>query len=375
MSNLKYIFKDMRHNWIMLLFFLAMNIIMLFFAGSLLHLLEHSTVSLNSVLQFQKGFDNAYMTLDHTSEQELQEMIDNEEISINKFQSVFHKLYAEEIPFFTSYGYDMFTSDNGMVVRQIISENFFDLFAIPTLKGRSFSSEEYKTRKNIIPVIIGYELQNEYKLGEKYEFDNGGDGTSFQGEIIGVLKKNSAFYELSNYQMPVSLDRSYIIPMTQDGIDKMSLSDLDMAATRMVLFGNRDKIQKIFSLSDINSMDLIPVNEQVNSIIDEETTSIERILLITFAILSLTLIVTWIGFNRLFKKNLTGYFIHIFCGAQKCTIFFRFMILCAAILIIAWSIVCSIYQNPDMALRLLCVVCFLLIVTGIYPLFKIKKEL
>lgn len=376
MSKLKYIFKDIRNNWILLLFFLAMNTIMLFFVGSLIHLLEHSKVSMDSVLQFQKGFDNAYMILDHTSEQELQEMIDDEEHSINKFQSVFHNLYDEEVPFFTAFGYDMFTADNGMIVRQqMISENFFDVFAISALKGRIFSSEEYKMRKNVIPVIVGYELQDEYKLGEKYEFDNGGDGTTFQGEIVGVLKKNSVFYELSNYQMPLSLDRSYIIPMTQDGIDRMSLSDLDMATTRMVLFGNRDKIQRIFSLSDITSMDLRSVDEQVNSIIEEETTSIERIILITAIILSLTLVITWIGFNRLFKKNLTGYFIHIFCGAQKHTIFFRFMTLCFAILIIAWAIVCCIYQEPDIALHLLYVVCFLLVVIGIYPMIKVKKEL
>lgn len=331
---------------------------------------------MDSVLQFQKGFDNAYMILDHTSEQELQEMIDDEEHSINKFQSVFHNLYDEEVPFFTAFGYDMFTADNGIIVRQqMISENFFDVFAISALKGRIFSSEEYKMRKNVIPVIVGYELQDEYKLGEKYEFDNGGDGTTFQGEIVGVLKKNSVFYELSNYQMPLSLDRSYIIPMTQDGIDRMSLSDLDMATTRMVLFGNRDKIQRIFSLSDITSMDLRSVDEQVNSIIEEETTSIERIILITAIILSLTLVITWIGFNRLFKKNLTGYFIHIFCGAQKHTIFFRFMTLCFAILIIAWAIVCCIYQEPDIALHLLYVVCFLLVVIGIYPMIKVKKEL
>lgn len=376
MSKLKYIFKDIRNNWILLLFFLAMNTIMLFFVGSLIHLLEHSKVSMDSVLQFQKGFDNAYMILDHTSEQELQEMIDDEEHSINKFQSVFHNLYDEEVPFFTAFGYDMFTADNGIIVRQqMISENFFDVFAISALKGRIFSSEEYKMRKNVIPVIVGYELQDEYKLGEKYEFDNGGDGTTFQGEIVGVLKKNSVFYELSNYQMPLSLDRSYIIPMTQDGIDRMSLSDLDMATTRMVLFGNRDKIQRIFSLSDITSMDLRSVDEQVNSIIEEETTSIERIILITAIILSLTLVITWIGFNRLFKKNLTGYFIHIFCGAQKHTIFFRFMTLCFAILIIAWAIVCCIYQEPDIALHLLYVVCFLLVVIGIYPMIKVKKEL
>lgn len=376
MSKLKYFFKDIRNNWILLLFFLAMNTIMLFFVGSLIHLLEHSKVSMDSVLQFQKGFDNAYMILDHTSEQELQEMIDDEEHSINKFQSVFHNLYDEEVPFFTAFGYDMFTADNGMIVRQqMISENFFDVFAISALKGRLFSSEEYKMRKNVIPVIVGYELQDEYKLGEKYEFDNGGDGTTFQGEIVGVLKKNSVFYELSNYQMPLSLDRSYIIPMTQDGIDRMSLSDLDMATTRMVLFGNRDKIQRIFSLSDIISMDLRSVDEQVNSIIEEETTSIERIILITAIILSLTLVITWIGFNRLFKKNLTGYFIHIFCGAQKHTILFRFMTLCFAILIIAWAIVCCIYQEPDIALHLLYVVCFLLVVIGIYPMIKVKKEL
>lgn len=376
MTRFKYIFRDIKNNWIMLLFFLIMNIVMLFLVGYLLHILKDSKESMDSVLHFQNGFENAYMIMDDTSEQELQQMIDNEESSIKKFQTIFKNLYDEKVSFFTEFGYEMYTADDGMNVRQqIVSENFFDLFAISALKGRIFTSEEYKARKNIIPVIVGYELQDEYKMGKEYVFDNGGDGMTFKGKVIGVLKKNSSFYELSNYQAPLSLDRSYIIPMTQDGIDKMSLSDLDMATTRMVLFGDRNKIQRIFSLSNIASMTLRSVDEQINLIVEEETNSMRGIFIITTIILVLTLAVTWIGFNRLFKKNLNGYFIHIYCGARKYTIFFRFMILCLAIMLIAWIFVCGLYQKIDIAIDLLCVVIFMLIVIGIYPIIKVRKEL
>ncbi len=372
---MKYILKDIKTNWIMMLSFLLMNVVMFVFMINVLHVVEHSKENLDAVRRFQDGYEEAYMVVDDTSEEQMQQMLNNEEQSIERFRGILNSLYEENTTFFTSYGYDMYETEDGMVVRQqMVSAHFFELFSISTSQGRLFQEEEYKKDGDVVPVLIGYELQNEYELGKEYEFANGGDGKIFKGKVVGILKKNSDFRELSNYQFAYSLDRAYVIPMSQESVEKMSFSDLDMATTRMVVFGDRDKLQRIFSLANITSMTLRSVKDQVAMVVEDETKQIKDVFFIGGILLLIILALTWIGFNHMFKKNLKEYYIHIFCGAQWHTIFWRFVALCAMVLFIGWGLVGVVCADVHMMLQLLVVAIFILVLVSVYPFVKLKRK-
>ena len=109
----------------------------------------------------------------------------------------------------------------------------------------------------MLPILIGYELQDKYKLGKEYEFEHGGTGDTFRGKVVGILRKSSKYYELNGLSVSLSLDFSYIVPQSTKNMDNLSFSDLDMAETRMVVFGDKNKIQKIFANTSPITVSLI----------------------------------------------------------------------------------------------------------------------
>ncbi len=373
---MKYIGKEIKENRWLFVIFLIMNVVMLYLMGNLFHMMKHSQERMETIRQFENGYEGANMVIDNTSQEDLEEMWAREEETKNKFRSILQALYDENITFFTEFGYEVDPEQNGRVInQQMVSQNFFDLYGMSPLEGRLLTQEEYEKKTDVVPVIVGYGLKEKYQMGNEYEFVNGGDGETFRGKVIGVLKKNTSFCELSNYDFSVSLDHSYVVPMVEENLGKMSFSDLDMAITRMVTFGNKDIVQRAFSLAGIDTITLRDVAEQVHLVVEEETTNTKRIVCLTLVVLVLVFAITWIGFYRLFQKNKKNYVIHMFCGAKWNTIWGRFVLSCAITLAASWGIVCCLLKDGHMTITLLLVCLLVLVVTSIYPLVKIRREL
>lgn len=106
----------------------------------------------------------------------------------------------------------------------ILDKNMFDRTPIEVSKGRSFSEEDFnlKEGKDILPIIIGEDLEQYAPIGTEFEYDN--EDPLFHSKnkykVIGVYKNNSVptLMARSGFTYGVSVSNSLVlIPMTVEG--------------------------------------------------------------------------------------------------------------------------------------------------------------
>ena len=91
-----------------------------------------------------------------------------------------------------------------------VTENFFDLFPVKIIEGRSFTDDDYDfLGRGKIPVILGAAYKGTFSLGDRFEgyyiFDR------FLFEVIGFVENGKAFYS-SGDGRPIPYDWYIIMP-------------------------------------------------------------------------------------------------------------------------------------------------------------------
>ncbi len=376
MNQIKYLFKDIKNNKLIFTLLILINIIGMFLISNSLNLIKDISKSLENLEFFSNK--NAYIVEDSTSDLEIQKIF-SDDSALDKMEEYFKKIYNnKDITFSTQFGYDMYVSSQGSIVKQTsITDNFFELFNIKAIEGRLFTEEDYNKDTEIVPIIIGYDLRSEFEIYETYTFENGGNGEEFQGEIIGVLAKNSIFYQLSNINVPMSLDSSYIIPLGAHSFNKnnMSISDFDMGIGRMVIFGEEGLESLVIAMNDMDlfNITLKDANDLVEEILRVGRDQLILIGIIILIVLVLVIISTVLGFNRLIKKQLSEYGIHMLCGGTATKLIARFAILIYSILLLSIVIVSISGQSLYNTLFMLIIDFILGLIILIYPYYKLTR--
>lgn len=375
MKTVNILLKDIRNNKLVCSVFCVLNIVMLLLVCVLFHVIDDTKESMSSVKIFENGYGNAYMIADGTSEEDFAKLSSDTKKASKAYKQLFAELSDENIRYYTTFGYDMYTDSEDNIIReQVITEQFLDVFTLSVLKGRKFEASDFKQTDGVVPVMVGYELQQEYKLGEEYEFEHGGTGEVFKGKVIGIMDKNAKYYELNGYNVSLSLDFSYLVPQNAKNMNQLSFSDLDMAVTRMVVFGDENRIKKIFSKTCPIRVSLINVDDWVDDIIENQKKSLLLIGSISIVFLAFTLLITYVGFARLFKKQMKEYKIHLFCGARNCHIIIRFITLSGFMLLIGMVVACILYSNIEYTGKMIVFSIIFSLITGFYPYLVLKRE-
>ena len=376
MYSLKYIIKDITSNKILMIIFAVLNIVMLLLVELLIHVIVETQNSMNAIDNFKTGFQNAYIVDDKTSEEKFFEIVSDTHKAETAYKELFQELVLSNHDFYTVFGYDIgFTQEGNVMQEIVITEKFLDVFKLSLSDGRKFEKVDFVNTETNRPIIVGYYLKDIYKLGETYEFVHGGTGEVFIGTIIGTLEKNSNYYELNNYNVPISLDYAYIIPQNMEDMSNLSFSDLDMAETRLVVFGEKNDLQKIFSQNSPIDIELINVNDKINYVLEIQRNSIIYVGIIALFFLSFSLVVVSIGYSRLFKKQQKEYRIHLFCGATRRSIVFRFIMLSYIVLTVGIIFVGVIFHKAEHLLIMAVFSSIFGIMTGICPYLALKREM
>lgn len=376
MRIIKYTLKDIQNNKIICTIFFVLNIAMLFLVTSLFHVIDDTMENMHSIKTFETGYDNAYMIVDETTEEDFSKISSDTDLASKEYKQLFAELTKANIDYYTAFGYDIYVNNNGNNVKeQIITEQFINVFKFSIMQGRNFEAADFNTNNGVLPILIGYELQDKYKLGKEYEFEHGGTGDTFRGKVVGILRKSSKYYELNGLSVSLSLDFSYIVPQSTKNMDNLSFSDLDMAETRMVVFGDKNKIQKIFANTSPITVSLISVDNWIDEIMQNQKSALLLIGSVSILFLVFTLFITYIGFSRLFKKQMKEYKIHIFCGARNFHILIRFLSLSCLMLLIGILVVSAFYKSVEYTGKLIIFsICFSA-VTNTYPYLVLKREM
>lgn len=374
MNQIKYMLKDIKNNTIMSVFLLGLSVIMMLLFVNLFDVLHHTQECLDSIEPFRNT--QAFIMMDHTDELQLEKVISDEK-AVHKIENFIRELREEDVKFYTQFAYDMDILEDGSVCRQErVTENFFSLFGIDVVEGRLFTPEEYDEVSEVVPIVIGYNLSSEYQVGEVYDFSYAGTAEEFKGKIIGRLQKNSTYMEFNNgFELNFSLDNSYIIPLGLKDYqnEKMAFSDWDMALTSLVIFGdNVDVVKKGILNMDLFDLSLLDIQDRFDEVVKSEMNYLYLIILISSVILLSIVVIMWMVFHRLLKRQMYEYSIHLLCGAKTNTLIMRIACYIFFMLAVAIIITCILTKSINIILPLCGVTILLGVVIMLYPICKLK---
>ena len=151
--------------------------------------------------------------------------------------------YLEKLDPYIMYSYLPNVTEGVEEQCRIVNSKFFALSNSVPYVGRLFEMSDF-LQKDIIPIVVGYNLKNKYELGKTYTFYHGDDGKTFRGEIIGILHPNTSYPSLG--ELMESIDNSYIIPLSDYFIDEyFGLSDYDLAVSSAITKSGEIKVTEI----------------------------------------------------------------------------------------------------------------------------------
>jgi hypothetical protein len=95
-----------------------------------------------------------------------------------------------------------------------IDNEFQNVFKLNVAKGRIFSDEDFRDTGDEIPLILGYDFQKYYNVGDVITDD---DGQRYR--VVGFLEKLSFYLNPARDSLIHWLDKAFITPLQPDKFD------------------------------------------------------------------------------------------------------------------------------------------------------------
>ncbi len=325
------------------------------------------------------SMSSAYTIWDSTPSDKVDEIMANEEDYLDRMKSMFYQAQKSDAYFVWGYQAGFTDVSDILVEEKIANEKFFSVNNFKMSEGRSFDKDDFKSSPDdVIPIIVGYNLKDIYKLNNTYDFEIGGDSVPCKGKIIGVLEYNSSYPDLSTLGHEYSLNNSYIVPLSDSFIqNNASVPDLDMGLNSMFLFSNDEaktaSLQKYFDEQDVFSYTLVPVETAVESYIDMLRPQLLYQLFISVIILTFSIIGMISSLSLIVSKNMHDYGIHILLGAREIQIYLRIVFQVFIIILAAFIPVVFLFGISIDCILVLLLGILIGAITLVYPLYKLKK--
>ncbi len=325
---------------------------------------------------------SSYAISDNTVKNKVDEILNNEKEFIPKLKELFKSFNNNKIYFSWNYFMDTIEYDGKEIEvnEHIANEPFFAMNHFRVIEGVLFSENDFQAKFNeTVPVLVGYNLREIYQLGQTYAFTNGGNGEDFTGKVVGVLEPKSNYPLLREPREEVTMDNSYVVPLSNDYIDhSASISDLDMGFTSMLLFVNNDKevinLQTEINNADVFSYKIVPLEKALDNYIDYYRPSLLYQIFISLIIVLFAIIGMISSLSLIVTKNMRDYAVNILYGARSKHIYLR-VILQVLLIVLISCIPAAFVLHVSKSLLLTILVGFAIEgVVLIYPIYKIKHS-
>lgn len=206
----------------------------------------------------------------------------------------------------------------------------FEYFNFKMYDGRSFSEDDYilESESDKLPIILGYNYKDIFNIGEKIKYIYA--GKEMEGEVIGILEKNSAIFNDNIYSMP--LDNRIILPLAdfkyiaKDGEEQFNQSIVysDMLAANIIASINSSNIDITRNIYDIcNRYDFMKYDPSITAstngldMFKGESEQAVKIMFIMLVVMTTFCIFTFImNMHNKIEKNMRRYLIQILQGAS-----------------------------------------------------------
>lgn len=325
---------------------------------------------------------SSYAISDATVKDRVDEIFNDESEYMPRMKQLFKTFNDNKIYFSWDYyiGTTTFEDKEIDIEEKIANEPFFLMNNFNIIEGVPFDKDDFQTLFNkTVPVLVGYNLREIYKLGQTYNFINGGNGENFKGIVIGVLESNSSYPLLREPREEGSLDNSYVIPLSNDYIENnASISDLDMGFTSMLLFVDNEEevinLQNEINRADVFSYKIVPLKKALNGYIEFYRPQLMYQIFISVIIILFAAIGMVSSLSIIVTQNMRDYAVNILYGARSRHIYLRIVLQVFLIIIIACiPVVCVFGISKSLFLIILLGILIESIVL-VYPLYKLKHS-
>lgn len=148
---------------------------------------------------------------------------------------------------YSFYSYLPTSINNGNARKQtFIDSDMYHLYNFRIDFGRNFTEDDFQS-KDVIPMIVGYDIKNDYKIGEVYNFGRG-DKKDIQAKVIGYFSKDQNFASL--LELTDTTNNTLLMPISKSLVkNNFTESDFDMYLNGTVFeLKNDEDAQKIETL-------------------------------------------------------------------------------------------------------------------------------
>lgn len=127
---------------------------------------------------------------------------------------------------YSFYSYLPTSINNGNARKQtFIDSDMYHLYNFRIDFGRNFTEDDFQS-KDVIPMIVGYDIKNDYKIGEIYNFGRG-DKKDIQAKVIGYFSKDQNFASL--LELVDTTNNALLMPISENLVKNNFIeSDFDM---------------------------------------------------------------------------------------------------------------------------------------------------
>lgn len=321
MTQVKYILSDIRHNKRgFIIFVLQIAVAALLISFRIFHIMTLSA-GLEAINELQT--ENAYIVKDSTPSAYINENYDNP--AVGDFFKDFEAIDGKTI---WSFGYPL-PGENSYITKRFISDGFLDMYGLSVESGRTLQTEDFSwSLGNPIPILAGYELKAQYRIGENYTFVAGDNGEDVQAVVVGFLEKGVSYPSFSQVGMVNELDYALIIPASETFMDRFfTYPDFHSAILGSILFPNDpadlSNAAKTAAENGLFVVSPMTIQKSVNDYLDYMLPSIY--LQLTTAAIVLLFACLGMGTHMVVLVNQLkrNFSIHLICGARKHHLAFR----------------------------------------------------
>ena len=204
---------------------------------------------------------------------------------------------------------------------------FFDIYDIEVIKGHMFNDSDYKNKTKTIPILVGYNLRNKYKLGEVYKETDPVTNEKVNYRVIGILKHNSSYPSLVDIGKEIDLNYTYFKPLNTSMIN--DFGSIDMAISSTVIFAKNEKDVKAIEEKSVElglfSMNYRPIQERINEYLLIFKKKILYQIFIAFIVLLFAATSMAVNLSSMISKKMREFSIHVMCGGNNNSILQRLL--------------------------------------------------
>lgn len=309
---------------------------------------------LNEIIQSQE--EEIYLTNNISSMEKVDEILFGGQDSMKKQGELYE--FIKQNPSFKTYTADMQwqmylpdsnLDDSFVISRHVpnayfllkIDQEFHSIFKLKCVKGRIFTTVDFKDTGSEVPILLGYDFQKYYDLDDII-CDN--EGHCYK--VIGFLEKSSFYLNPGRDSMVYWLDKAFIVPLQPDRFSYTSEHESAISST-FIITDDTENFQAIQEKSNelgLYTFEYRSFTNQLQNLLEAKRFRAMIIGFMMVIILIFSIIGLISNLIQFINTNTKEFAIHLLCGGRIRSIIQRILIQTFLMIFIADIIVIAIHR-------------------------------